>query len=192
MLFVRSSASTRAMPPPKEAATTFFWKNAGNQISSTRTETSVERMFQEYLAAEWKSFATLVDQVDELKRKTEKTKRETRNDNRRSTTISMSYAHASALLVILSLQLLRLDAVNICGLMCGLMCRFDVWTCMPVWCGDSCQWFATNVWNVNCCYLIARLNSYVVNLCSSDDLKLLLWWIDCNPRSRTKTGHVNR
>ena len=40
--------------------------------------------------------------------------------------ISVSYAHAFALLVTLSLQLLRLDAVNVYGLMCGLMCRFDV------------------------------------------------------------------
>jgi hypothetical protein len=54
--------------------------------------------------------------------------RNTRNGNKGSTTIFVSYARASALLVILSLQLLWLDAVNICGLMCGLM---------PVWCVDS-------------------------------------------------------
>jgi hypothetical protein len=44
----------------------------------------------------------------------------------------MSYARASAHLVTLSLQLLGLDVVNICGLMYGLMCQFDVWTHMPV------------------------------------------------------------
>ena len=44
----------------------------------------------------------------------------------------MSYARALDLLVTLSLQLLRLDAVNICGLMYGLMCQFDVWTRMPI------------------------------------------------------------
>jgi hypothetical protein len=89
-----------------------------------------------------------------------------------------------------SLQLQWLDAVNICGLMCGLMCRFDVWTRMRFNVVILCQWFAADVWNVNCCYLIARLNSYVVSLCSSDNLELLLWWIDCTPRGRTRTGHV--
>ena len=53
-----------------------FLKNAGIQTSSTRTETSAERMLWEQLAAEQESSAVLVDQVDELKRKTENTKRE--------------------------------------------------------------------------------------------------------------------
>jgi hypothetical protein len=62
-------------------------------------------MLREQLAAKQESFAALGDQVDELKRKTEKTGslRNTRNDNRRSTTISVSYARASALLEILRL-----------------------------------------------------------------------------------------
>jgi hypothetical protein len=64
-------------------------------------------MLQEQLAAKQESFAALGDQVDELKRKTEKklkgSLRNTRNDNRRSTTISVSYARASALLEILRL-----------------------------------------------------------------------------------------
>jgi hypothetical protein len=108
--------------------------------------------------------------------------RNTRNGNKTSTTISVGYARASALLVILSLQLLRLDAVNICDLMCGLICRFNVVILY--------QWFAADVWNVNCYYLIVRLNSYVVSLCSSDDLKLLLWRIDCTPSGRSRTGHA--
>ena len=53
-----------------------FLKNAGIQTSSTRTETSAERMLREQLVAEQKSFANLVEQVDELKRKTEKFERE--------------------------------------------------------------------------------------------------------------------
>ena len=53
-----------------------FLKNAGIQTSSTRTETSAERILWEQLAVEQESSATLVDQVDELKRKTEKTERE--------------------------------------------------------------------------------------------------------------------
>jgi bacterioferritin (cytochrome b1) len=51
-------------------------RNAGIQTSSTRTETSVERMLREQLAAEQESLAALIDQGDELKRKTKKTKRE--------------------------------------------------------------------------------------------------------------------
>jgi hypothetical protein len=43
-------------------------KNAGIQTSSTRTETSKERMLREQLATEQESFAALIDQVDELKR----------------------------------------------------------------------------------------------------------------------------
>ena len=53
-----------------------FLKNASIQTSSTKIETSVERILQEQLAAEQESSAALINQVDELKRKTEKTKRE--------------------------------------------------------------------------------------------------------------------
>jgi hypothetical protein len=75
MLFARSSASTRARPPHREAATTIF-KNAGIQTSSTRIETSTKRMLRKQLVVEQESFTALVNQVDELKRKTEKTKRD--------------------------------------------------------------------------------------------------------------------
>jgi hypothetical protein len=51
-------------------------KNAGIQTSSTRTETLAERMLREQLATEQESFAALVDQVNELKRKIEKNERE--------------------------------------------------------------------------------------------------------------------
>jgi hypothetical protein len=51
-------------------------KNAGIQTSSTRTETSAEKMLREQLAHEQESSAALVDQVDELKRKIEKMERE--------------------------------------------------------------------------------------------------------------------
>jgi hypothetical protein len=53
-----------------------FLKNAGIPTSSARTETLVERMLQEQIVAEQKSSANLVEQVDELKRKTKKTERE--------------------------------------------------------------------------------------------------------------------
>ena len=53
-----------------------FLKNAGIQTSSTRTETSKDRMLREHLAAEQGSSAALVDQVDEPKRKTKKIERE--------------------------------------------------------------------------------------------------------------------
>jgi len=66
---------TRARPPPREVATTFFeecWypdklhqnRDIGGENASGT------------LAAEQESSAVLVDQVDELKRKTENTKRE--------------------------------------------------------------------------------------------------------------------
>ena len=52
-----------------------FLKNAGIQTSSTRTEISAERMLREQLVAKQESFAALVDQVNELKRKTDMTKK---------------------------------------------------------------------------------------------------------------------
>ena len=76
MLFLRFSASTRASAPPKQAAKTFFWKNAGILRSSTRVETSVEMILQEQLAGEQESTTALAALVDELKRKTEKSERE--------------------------------------------------------------------------------------------------------------------
>ena len=62
--------------PSQGSGNNLFLKNAGIQTSSTRTETWVERMLQEQLVVEHESSATLIDQVDELKRKTEKTERE--------------------------------------------------------------------------------------------------------------------
>ena len=62
--------------PSQRSGNNFYLKNVGIQTSSTRTETLKERMFREQLAAEQESYAALVDQVDELKRKTEKTERE--------------------------------------------------------------------------------------------------------------------
>ena len=62
--------------PSQGSGNNLFLKNAGIQTSSTRTETSTKRMLRKQLAAEQKSPTALVDQVDELKRKTEKTKRE--------------------------------------------------------------------------------------------------------------------
>ena len=52
---------------------TLFLKNAGIPTSSARTETSAERMLQEQLFAEQKSSTNVTEQVDELKRKIEKT-----------------------------------------------------------------------------------------------------------------------
>ena len=62
--------------PPREAATTFFLKNAGFQTSSTRAETSAEMTLWEQLAGEQESTTTLVKLVDELKRKIEESERE--------------------------------------------------------------------------------------------------------------------
>ena len=62
--------------PSQGSGNNLFLKNAGIQTSSTRTETTVERMLSEQLATEKESSTALVDQVDELKRKIEKTKRE--------------------------------------------------------------------------------------------------------------------
>ena len=53
-----------------------FLKNASIPTSSARTETTTERMLGEQLIAEQESFANLIEQVDELKRKTENTTRE--------------------------------------------------------------------------------------------------------------------
>ena len=92
---------------------------------------------------------------------------------------------------------MRLDAVNICGLLCGL-----IWWFVVV---KLCQWLAADVWNVNCWYLIASLNNYVINLCSSEDLELLFWckvlhavepgqatWSNKNAtRGPTSAWHVN-
>ena len=87
-------------------------------------------MLREQLVAEQESSADLIEQVDELKRKTEKTEtglRSLRYSNRRSTISYMRISCVSALLLVtLSHQLCWLDTVNICGLMCVLMCWFDV------------------------------------------------------------------
>ena len=61
--------------PSQGSGKSLFLKNAGMQTSSTRTEISTERMLWEQLAKQ-ESFAAFIDQVDELKRKTEKTERE--------------------------------------------------------------------------------------------------------------------
>ena len=53
-----------------------FLKNAGILTSSARIETSAERVLWEQLIAEQESSTNLIEQVDELKRKTEKTERE--------------------------------------------------------------------------------------------------------------------
>ena len=62
--------------PSQGSGNNLFLKNAGIQTSSTRIETSAERMLQEQHVAEQKSFSNIVEQVDKLKRKTEKTERE--------------------------------------------------------------------------------------------------------------------
>jgi hypothetical protein len=54
--------------PSQGSGNNLCLKNAGIQTSSTRTETSKERMLREQLATEQESFAALIDQVDELKR----------------------------------------------------------------------------------------------------------------------------
>jgi hypothetical protein len=73
--------------------------------------------------------------VDELKRKTEKTKRkfeefkiqQQEEYNKLHEDIYMRISCVSALLLVtLNRQLSWLDAVNICGLMCVLVCWFDV------------------------------------------------------------------
>ena len=51
-------------------------KNAGILRSSTRIETSTEMTLWEQLAGEQESTTTLVELVDELKRKTEEFERE--------------------------------------------------------------------------------------------------------------------
>ena len=96
-----------------------FLKNAGIRTSSSRTKTSVERALQEQLAAEQVRSAGLIEQVDQLKSKTEKIEREFeefKKQQRESTISSMSISCSSAL-VTLSL----LDVVNMCGLFAGLM-----------------------------------------------------------------------
>ena len=62
--------------PSQGSSNNLFLKNDGIQTSSKKTETSAERMLWEQLAAEQESSTALVDQVDELKRKIEKTERE--------------------------------------------------------------------------------------------------------------------
>ena len=68
ILFSRSSA--------RPVAISFFLKNASIRTSSSRTKTSVERALQEQLAAEQVRSAGLIEQVDQLKRKTKKIERE--------------------------------------------------------------------------------------------------------------------
>ena len=55
---------------------TLFLKNVGIPTSFARIETSTERMLQEQLVVEQESSANLIEQVDELKGKTEKTEGE--------------------------------------------------------------------------------------------------------------------
>jgi hypothetical protein len=69
--------------------------------------------------------------VDELKTKIEKTEREFEEFKRQQQEeYIINYVRISCisalLLVTLSLQLRELDAANICGLVCGLMCWFDM------------------------------------------------------------------
>lgn len=60
----------------QSSCNTQFLKNVGIPTSSTKTETSTEKALREQLAAEQDSSAALHQQVDELKKKTEKTERE--------------------------------------------------------------------------------------------------------------------
>ena len=62
--------------PSQGSGNNLFLKNAGIQTSSTRIETSNERMLWEQLTAKQENYVALVDQVDKLKRKIEKTERE--------------------------------------------------------------------------------------------------------------------
>ena len=62
--------------PSQGSGNNLFLKNAGIQTSSTRTETLTERMLREQLVVEQESSMALINQVDELKRKTKKPKRE--------------------------------------------------------------------------------------------------------------------
>ena len=55
---------------------TLFLKNADIPTCFTKIETSAEIMLREQLVAEQERSANLVEQVEELKRKAEKTKRE--------------------------------------------------------------------------------------------------------------------
>ena len=80
------------MPLPGKQQKPFF-KDAGILRSSTRAETSVEMTLREQLASEQESTVALVELVDELKRKTEKSKgslRNSRNIDRRSIIGSVS------------------------------------------------------------------------------------------------------
>ena len=147
MLFARSSMSTRVRPPPREAATAFFWRMLVSRQAPLEQRHRRRECFGNSLLLNRNVLLPLSIKWMNWRGRQKRLKgnlKNTRNGNRRSITISVSYAHALALLIILSLQLLWLDAVNICGLMCGLMCRFDVWTRMPVWYGDTltvaCYW----------------------------------------------------
>jgi len=155
MLFARSSTSTRARPPSQGSDNNLFLKNAGIQTSSTRTETSQRECFRNSLLLNRKvPLPSSIKWMNwrERQKRLKGSLRNTRNDNRRSTTISVSYAHALALLIILSLQLLWLDAVNICGLMCWLMCHFNVWTHMPIWSLDSYANLMCDTLSMVCCW----------------------------------------
>ena len=61
--------------PSQGSNKNLFLKNAAIPICSTRAETSAKIMLREQLAGEQESSATLVELVDELKRKTEVSER---------------------------------------------------------------------------------------------------------------------
>jgi hypothetical protein len=67
-------ASPRAKSTPRSVAAPFL-KNTGIPTSFTRIETSAKRTLREQFIAEQESSANLIEQVDELKRKKEKTER---------------------------------------------------------------------------------------------------------------------
>ena len=67
---------SQGKPPSQASSKNLFLKNAAIPICSTRAETSAKIMLREQLAGEQESSATLVELVDELKRMTEKSKRE--------------------------------------------------------------------------------------------------------------------
>jgi hypothetical protein len=123
-LFARSSASPRARPLLGKRQQHFFGRMLVSRKAPLEQRHRRERFGNNLplnrkvplpLSIKW------MNQRGRHKRMKGSLKN-TRNGNRRRKIITVSYARASTLLVTLSLQLLRLDAVNIYGLMYGLMC----------------------------------------------------------------------
>ena len=156
MLFPRSFTSLMARSTPRSATTPFFWRMLVSQQAPPEQRHQRRECFGNSLLLNRKVPLTSSNKWINWRGRQKRLKgslRSSKYSNRRSTISYVRISCASALLLVtLSRQLCWLAAVNICGLMCVLVCWFDV-----VKLSVDCCWCV----NSNLLYLIVMLNNYV-------------------------------